>query len=286
MRSHLYQGQVWHMRTQPRYFFSYGAFYLSLDLREIDEVDARLKLFSRNRLNLLSFRDADYLASHNDDIAEGAAGLLRLAGFSPDNGSLSLITHPRVLDYAFNPVSFFLHRDVNGAVRYVIAEVHNTWGERHLYDLPAVGQGGSYRSQADKTFYVSPFMDVEGRYDFHLSEREGRLQIRLDEYRDLSNARPEALEGPHLAPAIARPEALEGLPRLTPREAPAFFRAGMDLRPLPLTDANIMRMLLRYPLVTFKTIGAIHWQGLKLWLRGERFRPHSSPASAKAGLVQ
>jgi DUF1365 family protein len=219
------------MRTEPRYFFSYGAFYLDLALDELDEVARRTWSFSHNRVNLLSLYDRDY-----DELSAPGAAVER--------HGVSLLTQPRVLNYAFNPVSFLLSRDAGGGVSGVRAEVHNTWGERHVYDLAARGNGDAYRSGADKAFHVSPFMDLEGRYEFRMSESAGRLRLRIDEYRD--------------------------------GEAEAFFRAGMDLAPLPLTNANALRMLAQYPGVTFKTIAAIHWEGLKLWLRREPFRPNPS----------
>jgi DUF1365 family protein len=134
-------------------------------------------------------------------------------------------------------VSFFLFRDAAGTIERVAAEVHNTWGERHIYDLGAP-------TPAAKDFYVSPFLDIAGHYEFHMRERPDQVRIRIDYYAD--------------------------------PDGPASFRAGMDLRPLPLTNANVARMLLRYPLSNIKTVAAIHWQGLKLWLRGEPFRPNPS----------
>jgi DUF1365 family protein len=227
------------MRTQPRYFFRYRAFYFDLALDEIDDVAREIKLFShRGLLNVLSLRDKDYLG---------------LAEAMPAEGT-SLITCPRVLGYAFNPASFFLRRDATGTVASVLAEVHNTWGERHLYELAPTSDGATYKSSADKRFYVSPFIDIEGRYAFRLEERKGAMRIRIDECR--------------------------------PGQPAPFFRAGMDLRPLPMTNTNVAKMLARYPLVTFKTIAAIHWQGLKLWLRGEPFRPNRSRARTKAEVAR
>jgi uncharacterized protein len=252
MRSRIYHGSVWHMRTQPRYFFRYGAFYFDLALDEIDDVARRIALFSHTRFNVLSFRDSDYLG-----LTAHAPACVRAPGCQSWRDSefkqVSLLTQPRVLGYAFNPASFFLRRTEDGDVGRVLAEVHNTWGERHLYDLAPDNSGGTYASAAEKDFYVSPFIDMEGRYAFRVAERDGRLRIRIDEWR--------------------------------PGQNDPFFRAGMDLRALPMTNANVARMLLRYPLVTFKTIAAIHWQGLKLWLRGERFRPNPSQTRAEVEVV-
>lgn len=267
MRSRILYGKVWHMRTSPRYFFQYGAFYLDLDLDELDEVNEGLRLFAFDRLNLLSLHRSDYLVlapgeeahsgprplAHERE-AGAVAGASRLSSNRRPPASGSLITHPRVLNFAFNPVSFLLSRNQDGTIAHVTAEVHNTWGERHPYELAASSNRRAYHSEAEKDFYVSPFIDMQGHYEFLLDERDGRLRIRLDEYRS--------------------------------GEERAFFRAGMDLRSLPLTDANILRMVVRFPLVTIKTVAAIHWQGLKLWLRGERFRPNPSRARKPAEVAR
>jgi DUF1365 family protein len=282
MKSRILHGTVWHMRAQPRYFFRYGAFYFDVALDELDEVARRIVPFSRNRLNVLSLRDADYLALDQESKSGTQAPAPRTGGAEgrTDAAALrettSLITTPKVFGYQFNPVSFLVTRDAAGAPEAVTAEVHNTWGERHLYALerraaarppqsmpaglaptsgcpepvaacPELVEGraedaGVYRSDTEKAFYVSPFIDAEGHYAFRMREAPGRLQIRIDE--------------------------------TLPGENEPFFRAGMDLRPLAMTNANALRMLARYPFTTMKTTAAIHWQGLKLWLRGEPFRRH------------
>ena len=123
----------------------------------------------------------------------------------------------------------------------VMAEVHNTHGEEHVYDLERMGDGAVYTSRAEKALYVSPFIDMDARYVFECREEAGgAYDLRIDEYK-----------GEEL-----------------------FFQAQLLVSPRPLTNANVARMLARYPFMTLKTIGLIHWQGLKLWLRGVKFRPH------------
>ena len=231
MKSRLYEGRVWHTRREPAYTFEYRVWYLALDLAEIDLVDQRLRLFSRNRFNVAAIRDGDYRA-----LEEGALT-------PPSEGSIELITMPRFLGHAFNPVSFFLQRDERGTVADVTAEVHNTWGERHLYHLAREGDDETYRSSASKAFYVSPFIDMEGNYRFELVEDDdGRLRVRIDEYDGGS----------------------------------WFFGAGIDVRPKEMSDGNLLQMLFKYPFVNLKTVAMIHWQGMRIWRRGERFRPNPS----------
>lgn len=242
MRSRLYTGQVRHRRTGARaYQFQYGVFYLYLDLDELEEADRRLRLLSYNRNNVLSFLDRDHAGGDGQSVRDAIRERLTAHGIDLAGCSVGLLTSPRIANYVFNPVSFFLVRDAAGGVRHVIAEVHNTHHQRHLYDLDRLPSGdGAYRATAVKEFYVSPFIDMDARYEFTCAERGGMLDLRLDEF-----------EGDDL-----------------------FFEAQIVVRQRPLTDANLAKALVRFPFVTAKTTAMIHWQGLKLWLRGEPFRPN------------
>jgi DUF1365 family protein len=161
---------------------------------------------------------------------------------APEGGSVELVTMPRLLNHVFNPVSFFLRRDDTGSVADVTAEVHNTWSERHLYHLARENDGDIYTSSAAKAFYVSPFIEMQGEYRFELREEGNRLRVRIDEY-----------DGDAW-----------------------FFGSGIDVTSKPLTDGNLAQLLLKYPLVNLKTVAMIHWQGLRIWRRGERFRANPS----------
>lgn len=250
MRSRLYSGQLRHRREGARaYAFTYGVFYWYIDLDEIDEIDRRIRLFSYNRLNVLSFLDRDHAGRAGQGVRAAIHERLASQGIEVGAGSVAVLTNARILNYVFNPVSFYLVRDVAGALRHVIAEVHNTGGQRHLYDLPRAPESSerAYVSSAVKEFYVSPFIDMEARYEFFARERNGALELRLDEF----NAHNR------------------------------FFQADLRLRSAPVTNANVVKMLLRYPVVTMKTTALIHWQGLKLWLRGERYRRNPRPGGPR-----
>jgi DUF1365 family protein len=248
MNSRLYHGSTWHTRTEQRYAFRYGVFYFYLDLDEIEEVDRRIRLFGYNRTNVLSLHDRDHVGEPGQGVRSAARERLQASGFDLGTGSVSLLTAPRVLGHVFNPVSFYFGRGPAGGLQRVLAEVHNTWGERHVYDLERATPDGPYTAKAEKAFYVSPFIQMDARYEFHFLETDARLRVQIDEFRGEER----------------------------------FFRAGIDVRSLPLTNANVARLLLRYPFVTLKTIAAIHWQGLKLWLRGVPFNPNPSRRTALA----
>ena len=242
MRSHLLEGIVRHRRVQPfAYALEHDVFYVALDLDELDLVPRAIRSISHGRWNLLSFRDEDHLDPPAVDIRARAVDQLRADGYEPNGWQVTLVTNLRVLGYAFNPASFFLCRDGSGELRAVIVEVHNTHGERHFYSLHG-GVGSSiFTDSMDKAFYVSPFIEMTGRYTVRVRDEPTRLRITINEDRS------------------------DGL----------LLHTSLDLARRRLTDRMVLRMLVRHPFVTHKTIGMIHLHALRLWLRGARFHRHS-----------
>lgn len=243
MRSHLLEGKVRHRRARPfTYELEHDVFYFALDLDELDEVARRLRLVSRNRRNVLSFRDADHLLAPSSDVPADIQAHLRAEGEDPEGWRITLVTSLRVLGYVFNPASFFLCRDRSGRLRVVIVEVHNTFGERHLYTLRPAGDGtnGPFVAAMDKDFFVSPFIAMDGRYTVHVRDEPSGLRIAINERQG-------------------------GEPLLA---------TSLVLQRRRLTDSALLRMLLRYPLMTQRTIGLIHWHALRLWLKGAPFFRH------------
>jgi DUF1365 family protein len=242
VNSRLYTGIVWHARREPETRFQYRVWYLSLDLSEIEAVANKLRFFSHNRHNLTSFWNRDYVFLEATPRAIASS----MDPSSSPAVSEELITVPRILGHAFNPVSFFLRR-TSGTVTGVTAEVHNTWGERHVYTLTNASNDATYVAAVSKAFYVSPFLPEDGDYRFELDEAPGgRLKIKIDLHNE---------------------------------QGTRLFSSGIDARPLPLTDFNLVRLLLTLPFVNLKTIVMIHWQGVRLWLRGVRF--HANPSRSK-----
>jgi DUF1365 family protein len=247
MRSHLLEGKVWHRRARPFvYTLEHDVFYFALDLGELNEVAGKLALVSRNRPNVLAFYDRDHMLPPAANVPQAIRAHLRNEGFEPEGWRLTLVTNLRVFGYEFNPASFFLCRDGAGVLRVVVIEVHNTHGERHLYTLrPERSEkperpGAAYTASMDKDFYVSPFIDMEGRYTVRIHDDPAGLRISIN----------MAEGGRHL------------------------LSTSLVLTRRRLTNRNVARMLTSYPLVTLKTIVAIHWHALRLWRRGARFHPH------------
>jgi DUF1365 family protein len=240
LRSHFLVGTIRHRRTRiTTYEFTHRVWYLALDLDEQDEVERSLRLLSLDRRNLLELRTADYL----DDAASGLRAAIdaRLAalGLEPDTLQVTLITYPRVLGYVFNPVSFYLCYGTAHTLRAVLAEVHNTHGEREVYHfLPDTTGGFVFQGQQQKRMYVSPFIAPDARYRLLVHEDGDDLDItiREDEADDL------------------------------------VLVAQLKLHRVPLTNRALLRLLAADPIVPVRTSALIFWHAIRLWLRGVPWR--------------
>jgi hypothetical protein len=215
--------------------FSAGCFFLRLPLRSTDKMPWRSRLLRRNRAGVFSVRDTDH--GDGGPLLAWADALLRQGGITDASGEVWLHTFPRMLGYLFNPVSFWFCHRLDGRLRAVICEVNNTFGERHCYLLAHPdGRPLTFGEEltAAKTFHVSPFCAVAGRYRFRfMLTARGRFIARIDHDDD---------DGPLLQTSI------EG-----------------SLR--PLRDRDLATVLLRYPAFTLTVVLRIHWHALRLWLK-------------------
>jgi DUF1365 family protein len=244
MRSCLYVGRLRHERTAPEANgFAYPVFSFLIDLDEIDRLVER-GLFRHNRRGLLELRDTDHLGGE----AGMRAGVERFCasqGLDVRGTRIELLTQLRLFGYVFNPVSFYWCRDPDGTLRCLIAEVHNTFGERHPYLLlpeAAPDHAGRVRMAVDKAFHVSPFMGLEGRYLFELDAAPGDLvAMRIDEERD----------------------------------GERFFQAVLAARRVELDGHSLARVLARRPLMTLQVSALIRWQAFRLWAK--RVPVHRKP---------
>jgi DUF1365 family protein len=245
-------GQVRHTRLRPRHHaFRYGGWFWLLPMRAL--AGQPVAAVRRNGRGWLSFHDADHGEGGPDALA-WLDGLLRRAGCwtaELAQGEVWLQTYPRVLGYAFKPVSFwYVHRS-GGDLHAVVAEVHNTFGERHCYVLAGDELGWGREVRADKVFHVSPFCRAEGSYRFRFMRTHDRLVARVDH---------DDASGPLIQTAISG-----------------------EL--VPLDALSVRRAILGWPLMTFGVVARIHWQALRLWLKRVPFftKPHA-PGLAFSGL--
>lgn len=238
--SALYVGQVVHQRVQTvDHRLSYRVFMLLLDLDEIPAVQSRLRLLSRGRFGLLGWRARDFGDRSETPLRTQIETHLADAGIDLDGGAIRLLTMPRILGYGFNPISVYFCYRPDGALAALLYEVSNTFGQRHTYLIAQPDPtAGPVRQTADKVFFVSPFMDLGLTYDF--------------------TVRPPA-EAVSVVVAVRRGD--------TPILTASF--AGTRR---PLTDAQLLRAFVTHPLLTWKVTFGIHWEALKIMLKGARYR--------------
>lgn len=256
MRSNvLYSCQVMHRRPgPPRYRFAYRSFYLLLDIDAIDTACAKTVLFSHNKFNLLAFHDADHGPHDGSNLRTWVEKVLTDRGIALSGGHILLLTMPRVLGYVFNPISIFYCEHDDGGLRAIVVEVHNTFGEHHFYVLHNDGATLTWGANFGKTkkFHVSPFFRRQGAYQFRFTEPGDRLGLGIKLF-----------------------DAESGTTTL--RIATALTGSCLQIR-----SRNVLKLCAHMPLMPLKVVVAIHWQALKLWLRGARY--HSKPAAQPSNI--
>lgn len=265
-----------HQRFSPKaHRFLYRIFMFALDLDELEALHRRLRFFSFNRRNLYSFREGDFLPSgeplHNpSQPADPAPTPARLKarvvaylagrGINLDGGRVLLVTLPRVFGYLFNPVSFYFCYDRAGSPVAALAEVTNTFKEMKPFVLgPETRQGAAFALRTPKYFYVSPFTDMDVAFDFTLRPPGEKLSVQIDDYAAGQRTLTSTLTGTRQ----------------------------------PLTDGALAWFTFKYPFLTLRIIGLIHWNALKLYLKQvpwfakaarpdaqrDLYRPHISTAN-------
>jgi DUF1365 family protein len=232
----IYEGHVAHKRSRPRvHQLRYRVFCLSLDIDELDQLHRRLKWFSVNSFNILSFYDRDHGPGTNEPLRPWIEHHLRQADVDLEGGSIKIVCYPRVFGYAFNPLTTYFCYHQDGTLRAMLYEVSNTFGQRHSYLFPVKTQSSKlFKHSCEKRFYVSPFLKVSGQYHFTVRSLTDQLFLHI---------RQSDSDGPTLD-------------------------AWTTGKKKHLTDRNIFSSLLRYPLLTLKIIAGIHLEALKLWAKG------------------
>ena len=247
--SSLYFGSVFHRRLGAHpHRFRYRLFWLYLDLDELGALDNSLRFLSHNRFNLFSLFDRDHGDGCGASLRAQAEALLGESGIDTGGGPIRLLCMPRTLGYDFNPLSVYFCFRRDGGLAALIYEVHNTFGERHSYVLPASSAAGVVRHDCDKTFFVSPFLPLGLRYEFQVAPPEETIMLAI---------RARGPDGPVLRAALAGERS-------------------------DLTDRALLRAALAVPFVPLKTIFAIHWQAFRLLAKGVAWRGRGSMHSSRS----
>ncbi len=240
--SKVYRCQIMHQRRLPAsYAFRHRVFMLYLNLDEIDLLAAALPLFSRNRFNLFSFYDSDHLLANSDAPLKDRmlhyllAQQVISAPTSEFDGSIFLLTYPRILGYVFNPVSFYFVFDKQHSPLAAVAEVGNTFGEMKMYLLggDSLSSENIFNLLVAKHFYVSPFSRVADYFQFILALPQGEINLSV-------NTLNEGNE--------------------------TLLVTNVKGQSAPIANLNLS-LFLQYPLLTLKVITAIHLHALMLWLK-------------------
>lgn len=250
MTSCLYECEVMHRRLRPEQKrFDYRIFMLSVELGDLPKVP----FLGFNRFNLFSLNDRDHIDLGKPGGIRGnlMAWMEEQEIACPADARIRLITLPRVLGYAFNPVSFFYVSSSDGAPLFAIAEVRNTYHEMKLYLVDGQKMKGWQRKVA-KEFYVSPFSDVRDFFDFKLGLPEEKWSVNIDNSDN---------EGTTLVSSI-RGEAR------------------------PLSAGRLLWFGFKYPLLSLKVIFMIHWQALKLWTRKVPYFPKAANRDSQRNVLR
>jgi DUF1365 family protein len=253
----LYFGDVMHARLKPMgHRFNYRVMSLLIDLDRLDAADRQSRLFGVNRPALYSFNEADHGMRDGSPLRAHVQSCAAACGIDLTGGRVLLLCYPRLLGYTFNPLSAYFCYRADGELALVIYEVRNTFGDIHAYVLPVkpgeISPAG-IRQQQDKLFYVSPFIEMAMRYHFRVSPPGQTVRLRILE---------------------------------TDREGP-LLAATFSGERRALTTPALLRSVFALPLVTFKIVAAIHWEALRLWLKGARLmpRPNAAPANTNTFLA-
>jgi len=233
LESKIYEGFLTHARTAPvKHRFSFPIYTFVLDLDELNILDKKVRFFGYNRGSVFSLYDSDHLGAGEGSIKEKLNNWLRKFGYSEKYASVKMITTLRVFKHTFNPVIFYYCFNEHGKIVYHVAEVHNTFGEGHLYILKNGGKskvGTEYL--VPKEFHVSPFNKVEGDYNFHFSKLEDRMDVRINVSKNRKN----------------------------------FFYARLSGNSYDLSKYKLIKLIMKYPIRTLLIIPKILAEAAKLY---------------------
>ena len=231
----LLEARITHARFSPKpYTLAHKLTYLHVPVEALPQLKRRF--LARNGWGLFAVNDRDY-GDRGNNLTEWLASAFTSVGATLPQGEITLVTLPRVLGFGFNPVSFWLCHDRSGALAAVLAEVNNTFGERHCYlcrKPDGSPMGPDEEVAAEKVFHVSPFFPTDGEYRFRFIEKPDRVSFRIDLY----------------------------------REGARVLTATIGGRLSTLTSRALFRSFLRHPFPTLQVVLLIHYHAARLYMRG------------------
>ena len=231
--SKIYTGKVIHKRFKPKeHYFKYNVFSLLIDLNELEEINKYIKFFSYNKFNIISFYDKDHGDRDGSSIKLWVKKNLRNIGIMTEDISIKLLCYPRIFGYVFNPLSTYFIYNKHSELISIFYEVKNTFGEQHTYIFKAHDEK-TVQNKCKKKFYVSPFIEMDCEYHFKTLNPREQLSVVINQ---------------------------------NDKDGKLLF-ASQDGISKDFNNKNLIFSYLTHPLMTFKIIGAIHYEAFKLWAK-------------------
>tara|TARA_Y100000590_G_scaffold150865_1_gene173260 strand:+ start:3362 stop:4132 length:771 start_codon:yes stop_codon:yes gene_type:complete len=231
----IYSGYVTHERFKPKkHFFSYKTFSLLIDLNEISNLEKKIKFFSYNKFNILSFYNIDHGERDGTSLIQWVKRVLRKSKININLGKIKILCYPRFFGYVFNPLSIFYCYDKNLKLKVILYEVKNTFNEQHTYIFKCKPSSNLILHKCNKKFYVSPFIEMKTFYNFRLIKPGKKINILIKQY-----------------------------------DADGLLLIAKQIgKRLDLTNKNLFLEFLKHPLMSIKVISAIHFEAFRLWSKG------------------
>ena len=231
----IYSGFVTHERFKPKkHFFSYKTFSLLIDLNEIEDIEKKIKFFSYNKFNILSFYNLDHGNRDGSSLIKWVKNTLKKSKLNFKIGKIKLLCYPRFFGYVFNPLSVFYCYDINFKLKAILYEVKNTFNEQHTYIFRCSTSSNLILHKCNKKFYVSPLIEMETFYNFRLLKPGKKLNV------------------------LIKQNDKKGL----------LLIARQTGKRLNLSSKNLFFEFLKHPFMSFKVILAIHFEAFRLWSKG------------------
>lgn len=237
MNSCIYECVVMHRRLKPKvHQFTYRVFLFWIDLDELAAIQKSIPIFSSESANIYSLRTQDHFSLGKPSIRENVLAWVRDQGELRDVANIRMLTLPRFLGYTFNPITIYLLYDTNHQPITSVTEVGNTFRELKPYLVPKDRE--QFHARVTKNFYVSPFSDLDLAFDFRYAEPGEKLRVWIDSYRGDEKELISVMNGERR----------------------------------PMTAWNLALCTIKYPFITLKVIGLIHWEAFRLWVKKIPFR--------------
>ena len=238
INSSIYNGQVIHKRFKPKvHYFRYKVFSLLIDLSELETLDKKVKFFSYNKFNLISFYEKDHGERNGSSLVEWVHNNLKKNNIFTEDIKIKILCFPRIFGFVFNPLSVFYVYNINDKLISILYEVKNTFGEQHTYIFRVEKDANLIQNKCSKKFHVSPFIEMNCNYFFRLLKPGKKISVIIDQYDSQDKILYASQDG---------------------------IRSDFNTKCL-------VKSYLKHPIMTFKIILAIHYEAFKLWTKGIKF---------------